>query len=291
MCDGRCSELSQVYIQLGEIGILHRPNEVTQPRWRQDNAYKLIFGTQGAMTFETPQLQLNIRRGQFLLLNPEIKHQQIHCDGDKFLVEFSPALVREVVCEVMGPSAVDVSFEPIPVVQQELTRLASSLIPELHATRPGHRLLLEHAALQLLVLAIRRIQPIGSTTEPKVDTPSVQKAIRLMMESHRDSLTLTQIAAYADMSKFSLIRQFREVVGATPYEWLQQYRIRRVSEDLLQAHRTILDIALDHGFSSVSAMNRQFRRLYGLSPTQWRRLHQQDVDKSDENDANPGNIE
>jgi len=283
--------LSQVYIQLGEIGILHRPNEVAQPRWRQDNVYKLIFGTQGAMTFDTPQLQLNIQGGQFLLLNPEIKHQQIRCDGDKLLVEFSPALVSEVVCEVMGPSAVDVCFEPIPVVQQELTRLASSLIPELHATRPGQRLLLEHAALQLLVLAIRRMQPLRSTTALTFDTPSVQKAIRLMMESHQDPLTLTSIAAYADMSKFSLIRQFREVVGVTPYEWLLQYRIRRVSEDLLKAHRTILDIALDHGFSSVSAMNRQFQRLYGLSPTQWRRLHQQDVDKSDENDANPGNIE
>lgn len=280
-----------MYLQVGQIGILHRANEVTQPRWRQDNVYKLVCGTKGAITFETPQSRLNIRKGQCLLLNPEAKHQQIRCEGDKFLVEFSPPLVNEVVREVMGPSAVDVCFEPVPVLQPELTRLASSLVPELHESRPGQYLLLEHVSLQLLVLAIRRRQPISFTTEPKADTPGVQKAMRMMIESHHDSLTLTSIASHADMSKFSLIRQFRDIVGLTPYEWLQQYRIRRVSDDLLTANRTILEIALDHGFSSVSAMNRQFRHLYGVSPTQWRRLHQQDVDKRDENDANPGSIE
>lgn len=139
--------MSNIYVQLGDIGILHRANEVTQPRWRQDNAYKLVLGTQGTITYETPRVQLTIRRGQFLLLSPEIKHQQIRCDGDKFLVEFSPALVREVICEVMGPSDVDVCCDPVSVAQPELTRLASFLIPELHATRLGQRVLMEHAAL------------------------------------------------------------------------------------------------------------------------------------------------
>lgn len=219
----------QVYRQLDEIGILHRTEEVTLPRWRQDNVYKLVLGTKGAISFDVPRSRVNIPAGQFVLFNPEEKHQQIRCDGDKFLFEFSPK--------------------------------------------------------QVLVLAVRGVQSAGSDTARRLDTSGVQKAICMMRECYRDLLSLDDIAAFADMNKFSLIRQFREAVGVTPYEWLLQYRIHRVAEALSGTNETVLMIALDHGFSSVSAMNRQFRRLYGLSPAQWRQLYQDDIHACDENDA------
>lgn len=277
--------MSQVYIQLDEIGILHRTEEVTLPRWRQDNVYKLILGAKGAISFDMPQSRVNVPHGQFVLFNPEEKHQQIQCDGDKFLFEFSPKVVNEVVQEVVGPSAVDLQFDAFPVFHQELARVAESLIPELHEPRPGQRIVLEHVAMQILVLAVRGVQSTGSDTTRRLDTSGVQKAICMMMECHRDPLSLDDIAGFAGMNKFSLIRQFRETVGVTPYEWLLQYRIHRVAEALSRTNETVLIIALDNGFPSVSAMNRQFRRLYGLSPAQWRQLYQGDVHACNENDT------
>jgi hypothetical protein len=100
----------KVYIEFNHIGILHRTNEVRQPRWRQDNVYKLILGTRGAVSYETPRPRLNVRKGQFLLINLEDKRQQLPCDGDKFLFEFVPELVNEVTREMMNASAVDVRF-------------------------------------------------------------------------------------------------------------------------------------------------------------------------------------
>lgn len=274
-------------MKFGETGILHRSGETAQPRWRRDGVYKLILGTGGTLSFETPRSRLDVRNGQFLLLSPEEKHRQVRCDGDKFLFEFSPGAVNEATREVMGASASDVRFRHTPLFHRELARLARSLIPELHDVRPGRGLLLEHAALQLLVLAVRGVQSSASDSARGVDAPGVQRAIRMMMECHRDPLPLDSIAAHAGMDKFALIRQFRESVGTTPYEWLQQYRLRRVGEELLETRRKVLDIALDHGFSSVSALNRRFRRLYGSSPTQWRRLRQRRVGKDGEDDAHP----
>lgn len=276
--------MSQLYIQFDEIGILHRKREATIPRWRQDGVYKLVLGTQGTISFDLSRSRVSVPDGQFVLFNPEEKHQQIRCDGDKFLFEFSPRVVNEVVREVVGPSEVDMQFEATPVFREELTRVAKSLIPELYDPRPGQRIVLEHAAMQILVLAVRGVQSTGSDAR-RLETSGVQKAIHMMMECHQDPLSLDDIAAFAGMNKFSLIRQFREAVGVTPYEWLVHYRVHRVAEALSRTDDTVLRIALDHGFASVSAMNRQFRRLYGLSPAQWRQLYQGDIHASDENDA------
>lgn len=282
--------MSQAYIELDKIGILHRTNEVTQPRWRQDAVYKFVLSFKGPISYVTPRSKLNVRSGQFLLFNPGDRHQQVHCTGDKFLVEFSPILVSEVTQDVMGASAVDVRFKHVPAYNRDVARMANMLIAELAEPRPGQRLMLEHAALQLLVLAVRSIHPVDSSAVLRLDTPSIQKAVQMMTECYRDPLTLDGIAGYAGMSKFSLIRQFRQVEGLTPYEWLQQYRLRQACEDLLMTQRKVLDLALDHGFSSASAFNREFRRTHGISPTQWRRLHQEDKNAGDQHDADTRDV-
>ena len=289
--DEEVTWMPQIYLQLGGVAILHRTNELTQPRWRRDGVYKFILGSRGSISFETAQSSLKVRSDQFVLFNPGEKHQQVGCDGDKFLLEFSPNIVNAVTGEMMGSGATDVHFANTPRYNRELVALANDLLPELYDSRPGQRLVLEHAALQLLVLTIRSIHSHDLARSGKLDTTGVQKAVSMMTECYAEPLSLEGIATFADMSEFSLIRQFREAVGTTPYEWLQQYRLSRVKEDLLKTRRTVTDVALEHGFSSVSAANRLFRRLYGMSPGQWRQLYQEDIDARNEDDADSGDVE
>lgn len=265
--------MPRTYEQFNDIGILHRPNEMTIPRWRQDDVYKLILGLKGPIIYETSQSKFNVRAGQFVLLNPGDKHQQVCCGGDKFLVEFSPKLVNEVTREVMDQPAADLRFRHMPAFHREVARMADMMVSELTEPRPGQKVMLEHTALQLLVLALRSTQLASFDAVANINRPGVQQAVRMMMDCYRDTVTLEDIAKAADMSKFKLIRQFREVMGTTPYEWLQQYRLLRACDQLMNVRRTVLDIALDHGFNSVSAFNREFRRTFGISPTQWRQLH------------------
>lgn len=265
--------MAQTYERLNDIGILHRSNEATVPRWRQDDVYKLILGFKGPIVYETPRSKFNVRAGQFLLLNPGDKHQQVRCDGDKFLVEFSPKLVNAVTREVMDKSAVDLRLRPMPACHGDVAKMADMLVSELIDPRPGQKVMLEHMALQLLVLALRSTLLAASDVAVCINRPGVKQAVDMMIECYRDVVTLEDIARAADMSKFSLIRQFREVMGDTPYQWLQQYRLRRACDELTNVRRRVLDVALDHGFNSVSAFNREFLRTFGMSPTQWRQLH------------------
>ncbi len=163
--------------------------------------------------------------------------------------------------------------------------MTDMLMAELSEPRPGQRVMLEHLAWQFFIVTVRETQWHGLDSELKVNKPGIEKALSMMRDGYRDHLKLDNIAQSTDMSKFSMIHHFKEITGLTPYEWLQQYRLARACDELLNTRRTVLDIALDHGFRSISSFNRIFRRTYGLSPAEWRQLHQKNVYSNNDHNA------
>ncbi|RMD74373.1 MAG: AraC family transcriptional regulator [Lentisphaerae bacterium] len=87
------------------------------------------------------------------------------------------------------------------------------------------------------------------------------------------SLSLREIAAYAGISRATLFLWFREYLKTTPHEWRLQYRLERIAHDLLYTGRTISELAREYHFCSRDYLSRQFRTLFGVSPREYRRQH------------------
>lgn len=86
-------------------------------------------------------------------------------------------------------------------------------------------------------------------------------------------LPLAEIAAEAGVGVAALGALVRRYTGCTPAAWVRGLRLDRAARLLAGGDRAIADIALDCGFSEHSALTRAFRRVHGLSPSEYRRLH------------------
>ncbi len=64
---------------------------------------------------------------------------------------------------------------------------------------------------------------------------------------------------------------FRKYMQATPGEVMTRLRISSAQRALLESVRTIAEIAFAVGFENLSTFNENFRRLVGMSPSQYRR--------------------
>ena len=84
-------------------------------------------------------------------------------------------------------------------------------------------------------------------------------------------LTLKALARKLGYSEYYLSRKFREVSGMRLREYLRQRRLAFALKALRDTDRGILDIALDHGFSSHEAFTRAFRSAYGITPSAYRK--------------------
>jgi AraC family transcriptional regulator len=76
----------------------------------------------------------------------------------------------------------------------------------------------------------------------------------------------------AAFSPFHFHRIFRSVTGETLFGFIQRLRLERSASALLAGpDRSVLEVALDHGFASSATFARAFRARFGMSATAWRR--------------------
>lgn len=93
------------------------------------------------------------------------------------------------------------------------------------------------------------------------------------IESHLDKeITLDELAAVANFSKFHFHRIFFSMVGETLFQFIQRTRIEKAAAILLnQPQKSITDIAFECGFVNNASFSRSFKEKMGCAPSEWRK--------------------
>lgn len=90
--------------------------------------------------------------------------------------------------------------------------------------------------------------------------------------SNPTALSLDELAAIADLSKFHFLRQFTQAVGMTPGAYLRTLRLCHAARKLRRSKASILEIALGVGFADHPSFSRAFARHMGMTPSQYQAL-------------------
>lgn len=107
------------------------------------------------------------------------------------------------------------------------------------------------------------------------EIPGSPTSLMPLIEWTRDNLnsshTVDSLAARANMSSRTFARRFQEQTGTTPLQWLLTARIDRARELLEESETSIDQTAFLSGFGSAVTFRSRFRRVVGLTPTEYRR--------------------
>jgi AraC family transcriptional regulator len=95
--------------------------------------------------------------------------------------------------------------------------------------------------------------------------------VRERMHDLCAELDLQTLAAESGYSRSHFLRMFQAATGCTPHRYLLQLRLERARELMRRRATSLIDIAVDCGFSSHAHMTKVFRQLLGVTPTQYRR--------------------
>ena len=91
-----------------------------------------------------------------------------------------------------------------------------------------------------------------------------------MDRAYAEPLNVRAVAAVAHVSEAHFIRTFRAVFGETPHRYLQRRRVERSMFLLRETDRSVTDICLDVGFTSLGTFSRMFRDIVGETPSGYR---------------------
>jgi AraC-like DNA-binding protein len=96
------------------------------------------------------------------------------------------------------------------------------------------------------------------------------RAKDLIDARYRDPLDVAALARAAHLSPAHFSREFRRAFGETPHQYLLTRRLERAAELLRNTDRSVTEICLNVGLSSVGSFTTSFGRVYGMSPTAYR---------------------
>jgi AraC-like DNA-binding protein len=91
-----------------------------------------------------------------------------------------------------------------------------------------------------------------------------------MDRTYAQPLDIAALAGIAVVSPAHFIRTFRATFGETPHRYLQRRRVERAMFLLRERDRTITDVCMEVGFSSLGTFSRTFREIVGRSPSEYR---------------------
>ncbi len=98
----------------------------------------------------------------------------------------------------------------------------------------------------------------------------LRRVTELMHEKIEDELSLEEMAESAGLSTTHFSLMFRKSTGVSPHQFVLRVRVERAKEMLRSAEVRVLDAAVACGFKTQQHFARVFRRMCGVSPTEYR---------------------
>jgi AraC family transcriptional regulator len=105
-----------------------------------------------------------------------------------------------------------------------------------------------------------------------VHAEAIQRVIGMIRGRLDDSISLSEMAALAYMSRFHFNRTFRQITGLPPRRFLSALRVQAATRLLLDTEDSVTDICLDVGYNSLGTFIRRFSSVLGTTPQKLREM-------------------
>lgn len=225
-----------------------RPGEITHRRVDQANLQEQIASLPEPCGIAT--------------CHDEFAHEVVECCKNlRRSVPFSMSVVGvnnyRLICDTTMPPLSSISQNSerigylaaerlVGLIQNEITPTEPILVP------PGQ-------------MIVRR-----SSEFLALDDPEVTAAIEFIRGNCSRPITVTDIVDNATMSRKSLEKRFKAVVGHSIAQEIRLSRMRHAQHLLTSTTLSIIDVAVRSGFDSTSGFIRAFREHTGVTPAEYR---------------------
>lgn len=128
------------------------------------------------------------------------------------------------------------------------------------------RILLEY----FLILLVREYGESENYEEAN-ETPShIQEIIDYVDVNYSEKITLDELAFLFKTNRATLCREFKRATGKTVVEYINQKKLEKAKQRIRGTNDSFTKIAEDLKFDSIHYFTRFFKKLSGLTPTQFR---------------------
>ena len=200
---------------------------------------------------------------EYLYVEPRLFFQEDCCDCDSlwqffYIPQKLPVIIKK---------------KEFPVLHLFISRL----FQEFHGKKTLYQRAV-HGLLTALCAEMNRLTLTSAVGGSSPEEPAsayfyICSALSYIYEHYKEPISIQSLSAHCCISESHFRRLFKQVVGISPLEYIQHYRIRQACHLIYLNREPINFIAQQKGYRSLSSFNRQFQQYMHSSPTCYRKEH------------------
>jgi len=159
----------------------------------------------------------------------------------------------------------------------ELYSMIKMYIKESTVESPEKRIMLKNLGHTIALLIFRdiikdsRLFLSGKPYSPG-STVKIKKVVEYIKKNYQKECTLDELSEIAGISRFYLIRIFKDHMGKTPYDYLLDIRLENAKLLLTKGNISVTDICHECGFNNMSHFIRTFKKKTGITPSLYKKF-------------------
>ena len=157
----------------------------------------------------------------------------------------------------------------VPSQLDEVLKLIRAIEREMEEQNEGYRYMTAAFFMQLITLLSRYCSENREDNDR--DFYRLGEAISFIEHNLHRNISIGELLEICPMSESSLQRAFKKITGTSPIDFHLKKRIDLACTLLKESDKPVTMIAYDTGFSDSNYFSRQFRKIRGESPREYRR--------------------
>ena len=232
---------------------------------------ELFYVVDGKGEFIIQQQRFAVKANDFVIINPHVEHTEVSSSEDP---------LEYIVVGIQGLSfsnltTQDQSDQPFSFFnlrdeQKDILRYLNVMVQEATNQAMSYELVC-HNLLEILLIKILRHQHFELEVDSKNKTSKDIAFIKHYLKTYyRESIQLEDLASMTHLSRFYISHSFKKDVGLSPMEYLMTIRIKESKILLRTTNYSVSQIADIVGFTTPTYFSKQFRKVTGISPSDYR---------------------
>lgn len=260
------------------------PNQGDVP-WHWHEEIELVYLSKGTLQCAVGNRRFPLRKGEALFINTGIPHAFFEESGipyEESDIVFHPRLIYGDVGSIFYekymlplmrcPSMAGFAFRKDLDWQREAALSIKEAVTVCRTKPELYEFTVREALINVFTLLLRHNS--GELQQTEARSSFLMERVKRMLDyfhSHyQESISVEQLAKQANICKRECQRDFKKVLGLTPTQYFEQYRLAMSLRLLTESSCSIIEIADQCGFQSPSYFTKLFREKYGVTPTAFR---------------------
>lgn len=247
-------------------------------------AIEIIMPVENGYTMQFSNSEVYLREKDICIICPGCVHAiKAPETGRRIIFQPNTTYLRflrefEVLISFMSPYAI-ITPEEYPSIHEQLVKMLIEIKEEYMAGTSFSELSIYSKVLEMLKLIGQNYSSKTTKTNDysissKEDYANKFVEICDYIDSHcSEDLKLDEVADMSGFSKFYFERLFKQFTGTSFYKYVNQKRIAKASELLIEPGNSVTDVALNCGFMSISSFIRMFKLQKGCTPTEFKSMY------------------